>query len=487
MTQVIIRNLNEAYLYIQSAEHIQWELRDHFTFMVPGYQFTPQFRARLWDGKIRLFDVRMSTIYRGLLHKVVQFCEDRKYSYEHEELENAFSLVEAEKFEKKLSSAFAMRDYQLDAFAHAYRRKRALLVSPTASGKSLIIYTLMRKFLETEKKGLVIVPTTSLVEQLYSDFKDYSATNTFDVEDNVHRVYSGYAKETDKPVMISTWQSLYQLPKEYFHKFDFVFGDEAHQFKSKSLIHIMTSLANAKYRIGLTGTLDGTKTHKLVLEGLFGPVETVTSTKKLMDQGHVSKFQIKALLLKHDDALCKANAGVPYPEEIKFLIDNDARNTFISNLAVSMKENTLVLFTLVEHGKELHRLIQEAAGKKRKVFLVYGKTETETREEVRKVVEKERNAIICASYGTFSTGINIRNLHNVIFASPHKGRIRVLQSIGRSLRLSDGKEVATLYDIADDLTYRKKVNFTLKHFLERIDIYSSEKFKFKLYKINLKG
>ena len=186
------------------------------------------------------------------------------------------------------------RSHQRNAFIHAMQKRRALLLSPTSSGKSLIIYLLFRQLYEYQNlKGLIIVPTTSLVEQLYSDFDDYASFNDFNVEDKVHRIYQGKERYTNKPLTISTWQSLYKMPPEYFEQFDYVIGDEAHNFKAQSLTTIMTSCVNSKYRIGLTGTLDGTKTHKLVLEGLFGTVKTVTTTKELIDNNQISPLNIK--------------------------------------------------------------------------------------------------------------------------------------------------------------------------------------------------
>jgi superfamily II DNA or RNA helicase len=324
---------------------------------------------------------------------------------------------------------------------------------------------------------------------LYSDFADYSTANGFDVSENIHRIYQGKDKNTDLPLTISTWQSLYTQPEEYFHQFDFIIGDEAHLFKAQSLVSIMSNCINAKYRIGLTGTLDGTKTHKLVLEGLFGPVEKVTTTKELMDNKQIADFSIKCLVLKHDDEICKLMKGKTYQEEIEYLILNENRNKFIKNLAVSLNGNTLILYQYVDkHGKILYDMITKTENiGNRKVFFVYGKTDTETREEVRRITEEENDAIIVASYGTFSTGINIRNLHNIIFASPSKSRVRNLQSIGRGLRIGDNKVEAILYDIADDLRYKGYMNFTLKHFVERTKIYNEEKFIYKLYKIGLKN
>jgi superfamily II DNA or RNA helicase len=333
------------------------------------------------------------------------------------------------------------------------------------------------------KKGLLIVPTTSLVEQMYKDFQDYG----YDSDKHCHRQYAGKDKVTDKFLTITTWQSIYKNPPEYFEQYDFVLGDEAHQFKAKSLTTIMSGTINAKYRIGCTGTLDGTQTHRLVLEGLFGPVYKATSTAELIQNKQLADFKIKCLILKYPDSVCKMARDWDYNTEVEYIVMSVARNEFIKNLALSLEGNSLILFQFVEkHGRDLHSIIKEQA-KNRQVFFVYGGTDVEVRESIRAITEKEKDAIIVASYGTFSTGINIRNLHNIIFASPSKSRIRNLQSIGRGLRIGDDKTEATLFDISDDFRIGKFTNYTLKHFVERVKIYDDEKFNYKFYNIDLKN
>ena len=498
-SDIIISKHNEVYAKIFAERHVLKEMSEFFTFHVPGHQFTPAFRNKIWDGKIRLLNLNTSLIYLGLLKYIEEFCDERGYLYEYDstrpDVQDEFSNYHCEKFAESLNlhslgKPISVREHQVKAFVTAMQNKRTLLLSPTASGKSLIIYLLFRQLLDYKKlKGLIVVPTTSLVEQLYSDFTDYSSENSFNVQENVHRIYQGMSKNADKPLTISTWQSIYKMPEEYFHQFDYIIGDEAHLFKATSLVHILTSCINTKYRIGLTGTLDGTKTHKLVLEGLFGPTQKVTTTKELINKGQLSDFNIKCLILKHPDDICEKMTKEPYQKELEYLILNEQRNKFIKNLALSLKQNTLILYQMVDkHGKILYNMIKNAEKiGNRKVFFVHGATDVDDRELIRKIMESEVDAIIVASYGTFSTGINIRNLHNIIFASPSKSRVRNLQSIGRGLRKSENKQGATLYDIADDLRYKKHMNYTLKHFVERSKIYSDEKFPFKVYKIELKN
>jgi superfamily II DNA or RNA helicase len=492
---LIICKLDEVYAKIQCEKSIAKELHEYFSFMVPGYQFVPAYRNKIWNGKIYLYHLNTSQIYLGLLPYIEQFCNEREYTFEYTDgldSEDEYSVYHAKKFIEELNiyargEPIEVREHQVEAFIHAMQKRRALLLSPTASGKSLIIYLIFQQLYKYQNlKGLVIVPTTSLVEQLYSDFADYNNEN---MEPYLHRIYQGKEKNTDKALTISTWQSLYKMPKEYFEQFDYVIGDEAHLFKAQSLTTILTSCINAKYRIGLTGTLDGTKTHRLVLEGLFGPVRKVISTKELIDKQQLSNFEIKCLVLRHSDEVCQlVKQKSTYQDEIAYLISSESRNKFIKNLAVSLGKNTLVLYQMVDkHGKILYDLIRNTKNiGNRKVFFVHGGTETTDREDIRKIMEVEQDAIVVASFGTFSTGINIRNLHNIIFAMPTKSTVRTLQSIGRGLRQNEGKELATLYDISDDMRIKKHMNFTLKHFVERVKIYNEEKFPFKIYKIGLK-
>jgi len=487
MVDLEIEKKNEVFLRVRAEPHIYQELSDHFTFEVPGAKFMPQYRNKHWDGKIRLFSTATGEIYVGLLDKVAQFC--KQYNYDYKFLDNKYfgppfeidEMISKEGVKDYMQSIsrHSPREYQIEGVYDALKHQRRLLVSPTASGKSLMIYSLVRYYTDKGQRSLVVVPTTSLVEQMYKDFEDYG----WDTELNCHKIYAGREKETSCPVTITTWQSIYKLPRKYFEQFQVVIGDEAHQFKSKSLINIMTKLHTAKYRFGFTGTLDGTQTHKWVLEGLFGPSYKIINTKDLQDAGYLSKLDITCLLLKHPPQKFET-----YEDEIQYLIQHEQRNKFLKNLALTQKGNTLVLYSRVEsHGEVLYNLINNSKSANRKVFFIHGGVAADDRENVRSITENEKNAIIVASYGTFSTGINIKRLHNVIFASPSKSRVRNLQSIGRVLRKGKGKVKAMLYDIADDCTHKSRKNYTLNHLIERIKTYNEEQFNYEIISIKLKG
>jgi len=481
-----ISKKNEVYLVLNDLDpSTKQELTEFFTFEVPGAKFMPQFKNRMWDGKIRLFSPATGQIYVGLLSYIKNYCSRNGIQYILEngvENEKTVGREVVSGFVKSLKpkskgKSLRVRDYQIDAVQHAVSRHRALLLSPTASGKSLIIYALVRYYKMMGLRTLILVPTTSLVEQMYTDFEDYGwSSGTY-----CQKIYQGHDRKVTKDVVISTWQSLYKMPKKYFEDFGCVIGDEAHMFKSKSLTGIMTKLHQCKYRFGLTGTLDGTLTHRLVLEGLFGTVENIVTTKELIDRKTLADLTVKCIVLKHKNIREK----MTYAEELEYLATNEKRNDFIVNLLQHLDGNTLCLFQLVEkHGKPLYDQVQETITD-RKTFFVYGGTDTSEREEIRGVVENEKKSIILASYGTFSTGINIRNINNIVFSSPSKSRIRVLQSLGRGLRKTDTKHSVLIFDIADDVSHNNKRNFTLNHFSERISLYNEQQFDYQISKVKL--
>jgi superfamily II DNA or RNA helicase len=491
MTDVTISKKDEVYLRIDADPAILLEMNDFFTFAVPGAQFTPTYRAKLWDGKIRLLSLFTKELYVGLAQYVKEFCKSNNYTLTSKLPSYADDVEKVKEFISTLNyhsngKPIDIRDYQEEAVLETVRRGRTLLLSPTASGKSLIIYSLVRWHQIHNRRQLIIVPTTSLVEQLYGDFADYATGSSWKASENCARIYSGKEKITDVPVVISTWQSIYKMPKSYFENFDVVYGDECHLFKSKSLTSIMHKCTKASFKIGTTGTLDGTKTHRLVLEGLFGVVHKVTTTKKLMDTQQLAELKIRCIQLSYSDEekqLCKK---FTYQQEIDWLVTHPKRNNFIRNLVLDQKGNTLVLFQYVEkHGKVLYDMVSEKIEEGRDLFFVHGGVEAKDREQVRAITEQSTNAIILASYGTFSTGINIRNLHNIVFASPMKSRIRNLQSIGRGLRLGEQKTSCKLYDIGDNLSWKTHKNYTLLHLIERVKIYNEEQLSYKLLTVPL--
>lgn len=488
---IIIKQYDEVHVKLICNSGITRELYEHFSFYVPGYKFMPAYKIGMWDGKIRLINLKTNTIYKGLLKYIEEFAKTNNYSLEIQDKLNHtydFSIFEAKQYidslykEEKLNTKFTPRDYQLTALINSIRNKRSLILSPTGSGKSLIIYLLCKFY---SMKKLIIVPTINLVLQLQSDFAEYSnkPIATLGITGTTDKNWKTNIEET---IVVSTWQSLAKMPASFFDQFGVIIGDEAHLFKAKSLIGIMEKCKNIKYRFGFTGTLDDSVTHQLILEGVFGRVYSTISTKELMNRKELAELEIKILIMKYSEETRKLVSKITYDKEMDFIVSNHRRNTFIKNLALSLNGNTLLLFQYIaKHGEILYDLITKSVTSNRKVFFIFGGTKGEQRNSVRQIIEEEKDALIIASSGVFSTGINIKNIHNIIFTSPSKSKIKNLQSIGRGLRVSDTKQKCTLFDIGDDLQYKNKMNYTLKHMTERIKYYTKEQFQYKVYNISL--
>ena len=324
-----------------------------------------------------------------------------------------------------------------------------------------------------------------------SDFIDYGSNSASDISQKIQTISEGASTEITAQVTISTWQSIYKQDAKWFNQFKAIIVDEVHLAQANSIRSIMEKSTEVAYKIGLTGTLSGAKTHELVIEGLFGKIRELTTTKDLMDKGHISNIDIKCLILEYQDkAEIKLIKGADYIGELAYICEHEKRNNFIKKLALDSTGNTLVLFTFVEkHGKIIYELIKkeiEETDKHRKVFFIHGKVDGDDRNAMRAIVEKEENAIIVASYGTLSVGTNIKRLHNIIAASPTKSVIRLLQSIGRGLRKGEGKDILQWIDICDDFSGgTKKLNYAMKHFIERLRIYNEKEFKYKILKLKI--
>ena len=490
MTKVIVAFHDHVFLKIKCDDSTAQELDDRFKFLVPNHQHIPLFKKRLWDGYIHLFQIRKRLIYTGLLHYIEEFCEEHNYDIEYEGdfSDNNISIFEAKDFIKSLGipDNLETRDYQVDAFVHCIRKKRCLLLSPTSSGKSLIMYFITRYL---NKKTLIIVPNTTLIHQLEGDFASYGYTQ------NIHKIYSGQEKDSGEMVTIGTWQSIFKQPDQWFKEFQVVLADECHHLKAKSLIQLMTKTTTIPYKFGFTGSLDGLETNQMTLEGLLGALYRVTDAKSLIEQGFISDLKIKSIILNHPKDHCnsllaaqrkliKAERKKRYKLEIDWLVAHGKRNRFITNLSLSLSGNTLILYRFVEkHGIPLYDMIKKDANIP--VHLIHGLVDSEERNAIRAIVDASENSIIVASQGTMSEGVNIININNIIFASPSKSRILILQSIGRGMRKSENKTVCNIFDIADDLSVGKHRNYTLNHLAQRMKYYIEEQFNYKVYKVNL--
>lgn len=431
-------------------------------------------------GKIHLFNLKTRHCPLGLLADLVRYFRDNGLKFTVDE------SLRLQGFDEPLSEFIETvipdlelepYDYQLDTFVKGIRLNRALVLSPTASGKSFIIYLIIRFLLEnTDGKVLISVPSTNLVRQMHTDFCEYE-NNRF-ICDQCYEMSAGQPKTTSRRVVIATWSMLLRQPPEWFQPYGTFICDEAHQADSMALNKIIANLKHVPYRFGFTGTLDGSKTHELQCRAWFGSLIKSSSTKELMDRGILSTLEVQNVNLEYHNDEKQAVSKMNYQDEIKFIVNHRTRNEWIVDLALSQPKNTLVLFNLVEkHGEKLFEIAKKkAAAAGKRVHIIIGEVKVDQREDIRQSMERENNVVLFASFGTLSVGVNIKNLHTIIFAHPYKAKIRTLQSIGRTLRKLSGKECATLIDIMDNLCYNRHVNFAYKHAVERMKIYESEEF-----------
>lgn len=489
-----ITKLNESHYRVTSTHAIEQELKDFFTFKVPGHEHMKLFKARLWDGTISLYDGKTRRLPCGLLRHLKKFVNESEYQLEfkandrYSQLEETgeVSLEEVKEFMDELElfskgKRLTIRDYQYEAVWKAINEQKITLISPTSSGKSLTLYALIRWILDKnpDSKLALIVPNVQLCEQMYSDFEDYSSYNGFPVYRYFQKLYSGKSKSLVMPVVISTWQSLSSMIKTAGNGlligFTGVMIDEAHGAKGKELQTILEGMTNAVWRIGTTGTIQSEKVHKLVIEGYLGPSYQVITTRELIDNKQVSGIKIRPLVLeynKEDREFCKK---FTFPDENQFIISHPSRLNKLAKLANSLPGTTLVLVSRREdHAEPLYEEIKKYSS--RPVYYVSGTVDVEDREEIRQKANHE-DCVIVATYKTMSTGTNIPNIRNVVFGSTSKSMITVLQSIGRGLRLHDDKSHMTLVDVIDDLRYKKRENFAYQHSEARMRIYRKEQFE----------
>lgn len=503
MSDIKVYKYNDVHMQISCDRGMANELYEFFSFKAPGFQFTPKYKAKVWDGSIHLFNRYTGNLYLGLHQYLDAFCEERDYSIEYvDEVNKEYNITEEqvssiiEKYiplsvlnkETDTWSKITPYDYQLFTVTEALRKRRALFLSSTSSGKSLILYLTCRLLLmmKISKRILIIVPRVDLVNQLSSDFLEYSHDDSNFDSSYIHKIYSGQDKNKKTEITFSTWQSLQSMDKDFLSQFDVCLIDEAHEVKAKSLTSINEKMVDCPVKLGFTGTIDDAEANKLVLEGLMGPVVKVITARELIKKGLAASMTINAMFLQYQNADKAYVKNLSYQDELRFIISHPERMKFLKNLALSLKGNTLILFDYVEdHGIPIYNTIKSHADKDRNIYLVHGDIKATDREFMRKKIEKDKDAIMVASFGTFSTGINIKNLHNIIFASSSKSMIRICQSLGRGLRISDTKSSVTVYDIIDDLSTGKEYNYIMNHGIERLSIYDKEKHPYNMIKLTI--
>ena len=495
-----IKQINEVFLFIDCDSEQARELYHHVSCMAPNFQFHPKYRSRIWNGRISFFDTKTRLLPIGLLKDLISFAE--KYSYECdflfdvEKLINDVSEEDVVDFYSKLfnDSDFEPRDYQHEAIMSALTHKRGIIVSPTGSGKSLDIYTIIRFILlaQVDKKEndkiLLIVPNISLVEQMFSDFKEYGWK---DIDEYCGILYAGKEINYEKPVLISTWQSVYKRDSKFFSKFGTLIVDECHQAKATSINQIARECVNAEYRIGFTGTMSTVPADMYNIYGYLGPQIFNICTKTLQDKDVLSQITIANLILKYPDEVVKSMEEASYAHEVRFITDYEPRNKVFDFIIKSKEpgENILILCQRIKHLKNIESYVLKHYPSF-KTYCIYQKVKAEEREEIRVGMEKKGDVIIIGTFATMSVGINIKNLHHVVLASSYKSKTKILQSIGRGLRKHASKKQLILWDIIDNFIWvgpkgGQHVNHVYKHFIQRMTYYKEQGFEFFNKIINL--
>lgn len=498
---IYVNPRDETHVAVRGPAGALMELCDRLTFEVPGHQFTPLFKSGIWDGKIRLFQPLRPLLYKGLLFELSRFCRVGGYELviDPDVLPRGVSEWNGRESDLKqwvsesTSEAFEDRDYQVNAFVQGVLRERAIFLASTSSGKTLMIYRLSRFYVEkTGKPALIITTRKNLVDQMADDFVDYAPD-----EISVHKIKAGAEKENFRAdYVVSTWQSAMNMDHDWFDRFSVVCADEAHNWDSKKLSNIMEKCRNVKYRFGFSGTLKESKVSELVLVGLFGPTLSVSKTKDRIAAGDVVPVKIKCIAMKWPEEVCKRVArgridrrGNPapltYQEEVNTIIAYETRMNAIVDYVAKLKGNVLVLFHRNDdYGKPLYDKMTARLGADR-TMLVYGETEDEERALVKKKMSERDDVVAMASLGTFSEGMSINAIKHVVLSYPVKGRVRLLQSIGRGLRKEEGKVACYFHDFADDIRYKKRENYVWRHFINRLEIYEEEGFEYEVAEIDL--
>lgn len=401
---IIIRFKDELKCYIECDRSIALGIKDRFSFMAKNYKYAPSYKYGTWDGRISLYNLKTREFYVGLIPDLfkwakelgytVGFLDDEKYLFKpFIKFDKSFFTDELPKMAK-----FPPKDYQVKYVTEALTWNKLLILSPTGSGKSFTQYLILRYILMyTDFKVLITVPSISLVEQLFSDFKDYT-NDDWDVEKEVTKVHSKSIENPNARVVISTWQTCAKKESSYFQQFDAYMCDEAHTASAKEISKIIDNLAHAKFRFGLTGTLDGTDLHELEMIGRFGRLYRVVSTNDLMESGDLAELKVNFLKIKYPLAECKliTKKSTEYQQEINYIVDHEKRNKLLIKLAINQNKNTLMLFNYVEnHGKKLYDMMEDLCKQRgKKLYYISGETKPDDRERIRHEMEDAGKTII---------------------------------------------------------------------------------------------
>jgi superfamily II DNA or RNA helicase len=493
---VLSLSQNNKYLIIDSCtQHEYDQLTISLTKKINGWKFHPLVKKGLWNGEVSF--IKGNKIPAGLWYEIMEICNEYKFECNINNLKQIFNLnLSKEEFTKWALNFFedhklTPRDYQIETAYKIIRYRRCLAELATSAGKSLILFMVITYLLEVQKKKkiLLIVPNISLVVQAAEDFEEYN-DGSFQLK--IQQIYSGKKIRPSCNVVIGTYQSLVKKEEDYFKQFDVVSIDETHKAKSASIRKILDMCWHSDYRFGVSGTIAKRgNIDYLTLMANTGPVITNISANYLQNKGHISQCKVYIVYMNYATSEEKQAFSDLYRSaegrkklfqlEQNYIINSQKRLNFITSIITKFKSNTLVLFYRIEHGTLLYNKLRNDYNGE--VFYVDGTTDDDTREMYKKKMEIGTNKILVASYGTFSTGINIKNIHNIALTESFKSEVIIRQSIGRGLRKHETKDILKVYDFVDDLRFKREnnkvwKNYLYKHSEARIDIYKEQKFEY---------
>ena len=491
MSEIIeLKKIDEVYLLVSCDKSQEMELKEHFSRYAPNYRYHPKYVAKIWSGKIYFFG-RDHLLPIGLLREFLLFCNkfsyQCKFNFDVNELKEEVSNFVIDEFiaglKQHYPSKFELMTHQYEAFKSCVRKKRGVSQIVTGGGKSFLMYNLIQYLRLQKRKILLLVPSVSLVEQMYSDFQSYGWS---DISSRVTKLYSGQKPDFTKDLLISTWQSVYKFDVNFFEKYDSLLVDETHNLRGASLTDIAKKCKNCDYRLGFTGTLPTEPSELMTINGYLGDVIAVTKASELIDKGVLSQIKIMNVLMDYPDDIKLKNKNRSYNEELETIYNFPDRNKIIKNILDSKQnDNTLILCHLIDHLKQIEKyLVEHLDMSKYKLYIIYGEISAEEREKIRIKMDQESGVILLSSYGTMSTGVSIKKIHNIIFASSYRSKIKVLQSIGRGLRTHESKDKMILWDMVDCLVCKTRTgafikNHVYKHWEERLKYYKENGFEYK--------
>lgn len=501
-----VEKLNASYAQVFADEPcIFEELYEYFKVKDPSYDKN-NWAHKKWDGYARLIP-RSGKFPIGLLDKVCKFARMRKYKITIDE-----SLLNTRKISDKEISDYIeylnlSRDdsgetvpcipweYQEFGVKMGLRLRRSVLLADTGAGKSLMQYIFCRYYIDEaivdgegdDTKILLLVPSINLVGQMAKDFNEYSRFNEWDVDSNLHLISSKHSQQrsSNKKIFVTTWQSIQDMPREYFKQFTHLITDEVHGARGNKIQYIINNCINANDRAGLTGTLYEAEMHQVQVIALFGPKVLVADTEMLKKLGQVSETLIQMFNLNYEQDEKEWMRKLDYAAEVDAIIHHPYRNMLITTLCRTLKGNTLVMFERKEHTKIIYEMLIQH---KQNVYIINGDVDNNIRDEIKQKAEDGVDITILASFGTMAVGVSVKKLHNAIFCHSNKSIVRTLQTVGRLLRRHKSKDRALIIDLVDNFKLTGgEPNKTLDHAMKRHGFYTSKKHPIEFRNYDMKS